>query len=99
MAAQEALQNAIRHAGDVKISVCLRYMTNLVRIEITDEGCGISQASNGSNAAGHFGVLGMRERMARIGGTCRISSVEGRGTTVTLEIPAGTPQRVAMETK
>jgi signal transduction histidine kinase/ligand-binding sensor domain-containing protein len=99
MAAQEALQNAIKHAGNTKISVYLRYMTNLVRIEITDEGCGMSQASNTSNATGHFGVLGMRERMIRIGGTCRISSAEGRGTTVTLEIPSGTPQQVATEAK
>lgn len=97
MAAQEALQNAIKHARDAKISVCLRYMTNLVRIEIADEGCGISQTSNGSNVIGHFGVLGMQERMAKIGGTCHISSAEGKGTTVTLEIPARKVQQVATE--
>ena len=99
MTVREALQNAIKHAGGSKVAVCLRYMTNLVRIEITDEGRGISQGLSGSNIIGHFGVVGMRERMAEIGGTCQISSAEGKGTTVTLEIPVDSPLQGGTKSK
>jgi signal transduction histidine kinase len=99
MSAREALRNAIHHAGGAKISVSLRYTTNLVRVEITDEGCGISQAPGAARTGGHFGVVGMQERMAKIGGTCSISSAEGTGTTVTLEIPVETLEQRGTEAK
>ena len=99
MTVREALQNAIKHAGDTKISLCLRYMTNLVQIEITDRGPGISAVSNVSKETDHFGVIGMRERMAKVGGTCCISSTKGGGTTVTLQVPVEATQQTGMETK
>jgi len=77
----------------------LHYMADLVRVEIADEGCGISQAPDAARSSGHYGVVGMQERMAKIGGTCTISSAKGTGTTVTLEIPVETIQPRSAEAK
>ncbi|MGA3133394.1 MAG: sensor histidine kinase [Terracidiphilus sp.] len=95
MAVREALQNVIKHAGGSDIALSLRYRGNLVTIEIKDRGCGISHELNGSKNDGHFGVVGMRERMARIGGTCRILSSDGEGTTVILEVPINAAPRAS----
>ena len=99
MSAREAMRNAIHHAGGTTISVSLHYMADLVRVEIADEGCGISQAPDAARSSGHYGVVGMQERMAKIGGTCTISSAKGTGTTVTLEIPVETIQPRSAEAK
>lgn len=85
MTVREALQNCIRHADAEKIALSLQYTRNGVAIEIAD--CGRGFPRTPEEPDGHFGIMGMRERMLRIGGVCRIDSAEGNGTTVTLEVP------------
>lgn len=87
MAAREALQNSIKHAKPGTISLNVRYSPKLVTIEVADDGCGISPDSSSSDRDGHFGVVGMRERMEEVGGRCRIRSTEDSGTTITFELP------------
>jgi signal transduction histidine kinase len=62
---QEALTNALKHAGPVPTTVQLDYRRDALAVEVADDG-GAGQASLGG--AGH-GLIGMRERVALYGGT------------------------------
>jgi signal transduction histidine kinase len=61
---QEALTNALKHAGDARTTVHLRYGPNSLELEIADDGAGNTTRVSGS---GH-GLVGMRERVALYGG-------------------------------
>jgi PAS domain S-box-containing protein len=80
---QEALTNVARHAGASQVAVA---------IEETDESIGLTVHDNGRGfAAAHgrktFGLLGMRERIAMLGGHLEIDSQPGRGTRIVARIP------------
>jgi signal transduction histidine kinase len=78
---QEALNNAAAHASakNARVSVT---QTDSLRVEVTDDGQGFdSQRVRG------MGLLGMEERVKRLGGTLRIESRAGHGTTVVAELP------------
>ena len=62
---QEALTNALRHAGPATAKVCLSYRPNGLEVEVTDDGYG-PPGSEGPRT-GH-GLLGMRERVHLLGG-------------------------------
>jgi hypothetical protein len=53
------------------------------------EGLATRPASRGHGKAGHFGLQGMRERVARIGGKLTIVSSAGSGTEITVIVPGG----------
>jgi signal transduction histidine kinase len=56
-----------------------------VVLEVSDDGRGIAPAELRKNGA--FGLLGMRERLAALGGECEIEGEPGRGTTVRVRVP------------
>jgi len=87
--AQEALHNAIQHADASEIAVRLTQYPDRVRMTITDDGQGIIGGTDSQRfvAEGHFGLAGMRERAAMIGGHLEIQSAQDYGTVVILEIP------------
>jgi signal transduction histidine kinase len=60
---QEALTNALKHAGAVRVRVGVRYAGGALELEVSDDGTGGGQANGG----GH-GLVGMRERVALFGG-------------------------------
>jgi signal transduction histidine kinase len=60
---QEALTNALKHAGDARAKVRLRYLVDALEVEIVDDGGG-----SGNGHAGGHGLVGMRERVAVFGG-------------------------------
>lgn len=91
MAAREALQNSVKHAAPRKVTLHLRYSPKLVSVIVADDGRGIVGASGLADGEQHFGVVGMQERMERIGGVCRIETVSGVGTTITFDLPVATP--------
>jgi signal transduction histidine kinase len=79
--AQEALNNAYRHAGGRGQTVRGQYTGNMIEIEVADAGPGFEP---GDEVAGNrLGLLGMRERVASLGGTLEISSRPGSGTRLT----------------
>jgi signal transduction histidine kinase/ligand-binding sensor domain-containing protein len=85
---QEAISNAIRHGGATHIRVDLRHEAERVRLRVSDNGCGFDVPAAFSDAAGHYGVLGMRERAARLGGALVLTSAPHHGTLVDVHVPA-----------
>jgi ligand-binding sensor domain-containing protein/signal transduction histidine kinase len=79
---REAIRNAQAHAAGTEVSVRLSFGAARLRLEIADNGRGFEPATGRLAAAGHFGILGMRERMEQIGGGLEISSQPDGGTVV-----------------
>lgn len=90
MFAREALFNAFRHGQATTISVTLVHGETALSLTVQDDGRGIEEpAFEGASRTGHWGLRGMRERAAAIAGSLDIASASGRGTTLTLRVPAG----------
>ncbi len=87
--AGEALFNIARHARASSVDVAITYGDRQLVVQIRDDGVGIAPSvlAQGSKD-GHFGLIGMRERAERIGGTLSIDSSAGKGTDVSLTVPA-----------
>jgi len=82
----EAIRNACAHSGADRVALELSYLENLV-LRIRDNGKGIAPDVAAKGRAGHFGLVGMYERAARIKGKLTISSSFGAGTEVELVVP------------
>jgi signal transduction histidine kinase len=81
-AAQEGLTNVRKHAAAGSARLVLTYRTDgTVRLEVCDDGRGATVAADG------FGLIGLRERAERLGGTVDIESAPGGGTTLRVELP------------
>ena len=76
---REALTNVRRHSGSSICRVRMAFAARPFMIEVADEGRGLTSARSGG-----YGLVGMRERAAGIGGRLEVVSTEGRGTTVFL---------------
>ena len=83
--AQEAINNALAHANPEHVVVNLNFDINRVQLSVRDDGRGFDPALVNQN--GHFGLVGMRERAQRIGGTFKIVSSVETGTEVLIEVP------------
>jgi len=84
----EALENVHRHAPGAAVEVVLDGNSDFTTLTIRDAGPGFELALlEVRQSEGHFGVIGMRERLQEIGGTCRIDSQPGVGTSVILRAP------------
>jgi len=87
--ARELLRNAFRHAQARQIEADIRYEDRLLRVLIRDDGKGIEpEVVEAGGRAGHWGLMGMRERAKRIGARLEFWSELGAGTEVELSIPA-----------
>ncbi|HWK28518.1 MAG TPA: GAF domain-containing sensor histidine kinase [Solirubrobacter sp.] len=84
--AQEALGNALRHAGATRIDVGLHASDGTLTLVVADDGCGFDPS--GEVRGQRLGLTSMEERATELGGTLRIASTPGAGTTVRLEVPA-----------
>jgi signal transduction histidine kinase len=80
--AQEALHNALRHAGAGRIAIELSRSPRRVILAVTDDGAGF--AAGGPEG---LGLASMRGRAAAVGGTLTIRSAPGAGTTIRLALP------------
>jgi PAS domain S-box-containing protein len=81
---QESLSNARRHSGAGRVTVSLVREDDELVLSIGDDGCGFDPAVSRGQG---FGILGIEERTMLADGTCRIDSVPGRGTTVSVRLP------------
>ena len=100
--AQEAVTNALKHAGAHSITARIIFLPDGVTVRVTDDGAGFDPALAPGQSTGHFGLQGMRERMKRICGTLQIESRTGAGTRIEASVPARAfaagppePQKVA----
>ena len=82
--AQEAAHNAIKHAESTSARIALDFGPDAVRLSISDEGGGFDP---GVASGRGFGLIGMNERAARLGGDLAIAGGLARGTIVTVMIP------------
>ncbi len=88
--AQEAMHNALRHAGATRIDVSMVTADGSVVLEVRDDGVGFDPPSAGAAGAGRrLGLASMRERARVAGGRLDVGSEPGRGTTVRLAVPTG----------
>ncbi|MGB6192657.1 MAG: two-component regulator propeller domain-containing protein [Terracidiphilus sp.] len=86
--AQEAIHNVKKHAKARHLDVRLDYGPAEVALEVRDDGQGFSSEAELQPPPGHYGLIGMRERAALIGGSLEVVSAPGAGTTVRLHMPA-----------
>ncbi|GAA2075544.1 sensor histidine kinase [Actinomadura alba] len=101
---KEALENVKRHADALSVDVSLSAGAGNVVLTIRDDGKGLAvnaEVMSELAAAGHYGVIGMHERAARLGAALTVTSEPGQGTVISLIISTsgGTPElREAVET-
>src|SRR4051795_7925475 len=90
--AQEAIANALRHAGARRVDITLRAGAgggdDGVVLEVADDGAGFDPEAPGLRSR-RLGLTSMEERAARLGGALAIRSAPGAGTTVRLEVAGG----------
>jgi signal transduction histidine kinase len=82
--AQEALNNALKHAHATHISVSLQQQGSTVIMLIADDGLGFDPAT--AREQGRLGLCGIAERVAQVGGELRLTSTPGAGTQLRVEV-------------
>jgi signal transduction histidine kinase len=82
----EALTNALKHSGARQIDLRLRFDPEHVELSIQDDGCGIAETAD-EGPAGHFGLLGIRERVGKLGAVLQLGGAGGAGTLLTVRVP------------
>lgn len=88
--AQEAIANAVRHAGASRIHVSLRAQPEGLLLSVADDGKGFDASSARDRALerGSLGILSMEERARLAGGELTVRSTVQSGTTVSARLPA-----------
>ena len=89
MVVREAIYNAVRHGRSSEVEVYVHFDAGRCDVRIHDNGAGFDTDLVSSLPAGHYGLVGMKERIARVGGDMTLSSKPGGGTDVTFSIPLG----------
>ncbi len=90
--AQEALNNAVRHAQPKKITISQKRRDNAIELSVQDDGLGFDLKSSFDQSVKgkSFGLLGMHERAVLAGGRLSITAEKGKGTTVSARFPLRT---------
>jgi signal transduction histidine kinase len=89
-AAQEAIYNAERHAQANRIITTLTYSEAAVTLEVCDDGIGfqIPMELQEFSTRGHYGLIGIRERILHLGGQINLLSELTSGTRITVKVPS-----------
>ena len=87
---RELAVNAIRHGKARHVAIAGAIEGDTLRFSVKDDGCGFDPATAPGVSEGHFGLVGIRERIAPFGGRFEISSAPGKGTkaVVTYKVPS-----------
>ncbi len=78
MVVKEAMNNIVKHANATEVQLTISFLDSLLKVSIHDDGCGFAPSAK---PAGH-GLANMKGRLEEIGGSCKIESQPGHGTTV-----------------
>jgi signal transduction histidine kinase/streptogramin lyase len=84
---QEAINNAVKHAHAQRILINLVFDTKRVQLIVRDDGRGFNHQVPANGRDGHFGLIGMRERVEQMGGTLSIRSTDDSGTEIVADVP------------
>jgi signal transduction histidine kinase len=85
---QEALTNVSKHAQATSSQVTMRRLPHALVVTVEDDGLGFDQTGlDQENDRPGVGLVGIRERASRLGGTCRLDTQPGKGTRLTMELP------------
>jgi two-component system sensor histidine kinase UhpB len=84
-AVQEALANIVEHAAASVVRIELHWQPDALVVDVIDDGAGTAPADQQKNDS--FGLLGLRERFARLGGSVNLASVPGVGTVFSARVP------------
>jgi signal transduction histidine kinase len=82
---QEALHNIVKHSGAGEATVLLEKSDDILRLSVSDAGCGFDTKSEAMTSG--LGFVGMKERLRLVGGKLSIGSDPGRGTQIEVSIP------------
>jgi signal transduction histidine kinase len=85
--AQEALNNALKHAQATHVTISVRADGERAELTVADDGRGFDREA--VRDRGGLGLVGMRERAERLGGTLTVEAAPGTGTTIRLSLPIG----------
>jgi PAS domain S-box-containing protein len=88
---QEALTNVLRHARATRVDIAASETADGIVLTVSDNGRGITEDQK--SATHSLGLVGMRERAHLVGGNISITGAQGKGTVVTVYIPACRDQR------
>jgi signal transduction histidine kinase len=86
---EEAVTNAVKHGNPTEVEVTLEYSPRELRLQIQDNGCGFDLDGPDGKKAGHFGLIGIRERTKRLAGNLSLSSQPGQGTEILVAVCPG----------
>ena len=86
MTVREAVNNSVQHSRSGRVEMELRMQNEDLVICVADKGCGFAMDGESVAPEGHYGIVGMRERVQRLGGQMELSSVPGVGTRVQLRL-------------
>jgi len=86
---QHTLANVEAHAQAQHVIVALTSEGSFVRLQIKDDGLGFDQAEHAAAGQAGFGLLGMSERAAFVGGTFEVKSIRHGGTVIEVNVPFG----------
>jgi signal transduction histidine kinase len=87
MMAREAVYNAVLHGHPERVEVRVSFGRNELTLEVRDNGRGFEPAAVFAREDGHYGLVGMRERVQAVGGDFHLDSAPGKGTDLTVRIP------------
>jgi signal transduction histidine kinase len=83
---QESLTNVVKHARARRVSILLARKGGTVKAVVEDDGQGFDEARQAGDG---YGLVGMRERLALLGGRLEVESGRDAGTTIAAEVPVG----------
>jgi ligand-binding sensor domain-containing protein/anti-sigma regulatory factor (Ser/Thr protein kinase) len=82
--AQEAISNSVKHSEARNLEVTLDRSGGQITLSIKDDGCGLDSRVAEVVRPGHYGLIGMQERAAEIGGNLEVAGAPGKGTAITV---------------
>jgi len=94
---QEALHNVGKHAQARNVSVHVSREEQTVHVVVEDDGVGMQPQGKTGSQARCYGLAGIKERVAVLGGVTRVTSAKGKGTRIEIAVPAGEPAAPSVE--
>jgi ligand-binding sensor domain-containing protein/signal transduction histidine kinase len=90
MVAREAVYNATLHAHPKRVQLRICFGKDELTLEVSDDGCGFDPSAVPLEGPHHYGIIGMQERIKRIGGNFKLNSVVAKGTRIDVQVPRTT---------